>query len=240
MNELKVVSFSLWGDKPMYTRGAVSNLVMGKRLYPNFTYRFYMSEELYDGPLASELESRGAEVRLGNPRGEAWRVGLYWRLDALLDTKVDVAIFRDADSRPSAREAAAVNSWIESGLPVHVMRDHRFHTAPIMGGMWGCHPKKVKRLVKGLRVSLNLRMDYALTASIEQGKSKHGRYAFSDQDWLADVVWPKVKDKTLEHIGERAVSKGAYEARAFTAPPQSPQHFVGQAYSVQGAPKWEL
>lgn len=240
MSEKKVVAFSLWGDKPMYLRGAISNLVMYQRMASDWTCRFYLSPELASSKLAIELVERGAEIKDANPLGDPLRVGLYWRLDALLDTSVDIAIFRDTDSRPSKREIQAVEAWVGSGLPLHAMRDHRAHTAPLMGGMWGCRPAKLKRVVKGLRTSLNLRMDHCLHAPLSSGKSKHGRYAFSDQDWLADVVWPKAKDKAIVHTGERAPSIAGGEVREFGIAAQSPQHFVGQAYTVQGVPKWPV
>ena len=30
-----------------------------------------------------------------------------------------------------------MQEWQESELPFHVMRDHFYHTEPMMGGMWG-------------------------------------------------------------------------------------------------------
>jgi len=56
----------------------------------------------------------------------------------------ECAVFRDADSRLSVREKAAVDEWISSGKTLHVMRDHPGHGIPygndrlgILGGMWG-------------------------------------------------------------------------------------------------------
>jgi len=238
--EKKIVSFSVWGNKPMYLRGAISNYVMYSRMLPDWTCRFYLSSDLSMYSFGRELIDRGAEVRLGNPAGDSTRVGLYWRLDALLDTSVDIAIFRDTDSRPSNREISAVKAWECSGAPLHVMRDHRAHTAPIMGGMWGCRPAKLKKLVSGLRKSLNLRMDHALNAPDSAGKSKHGRIPFSDQDWLADVIWPRVREKALVHVGSPGYKRDEPEAVPFIEPPQSPKHFVGQAYTVQGVPVWPV
>ena len=35
-----------------------------------------------------------------------------------------------------------MSEWVDSGKLVHVMRDHPYHTEPIMGGMWGCKAKE--------------------------------------------------------------------------------------------------
>ena len=44
---------------------------------------------------------------------------------------------RDLDSRPTRREVAAVEEWLDSSKAVHIMRDHPSHKAAIMAGMWG-------------------------------------------------------------------------------------------------------
>ena len=44
---------------------------------------------------------------------------------------------RDADSRVSPREAAAVAEWVRSGVAAHVMRDHPNHQFVMNSGMWG-------------------------------------------------------------------------------------------------------
>ena len=46
-------------------------------------------------------------------------------------------VSRDLDSRLGPREAAAVSSWLRSGRPFHVMRDHPDHGAEMLGGAWG-------------------------------------------------------------------------------------------------------
>jgi len=44
---------------------------------------------------------------------------------------------RDADSRPSIREAAAVHVWEMSKTHIHILRDHPGHVGyPILAGMW--------------------------------------------------------------------------------------------------------
>ena len=63
---------------------------------------------------------------LATPLADARAVfGMVWRFFPALDPQVDVLLSRDLDSRVSAREAAAVEEWIESEVAsFHNMRDH--------------------------------------------------------------------------------------------------------------------
>ena len=55
------------------------------------------------------------------------------------DAAVQRFVARDVDSRLSFREKMAVDEWVESGLRLHVMRDHPSHkNHPMAAGMWGC------------------------------------------------------------------------------------------------------
>ena len=51
------------------------------------------------------------------------------------DIFVDRFVVRDADSRPNAREWAAVQEWIESGYSAHIMRDHPAHDVVMNAGV---------------------------------------------------------------------------------------------------------
>merc|ERR1712242_661726 len=65
------------------------------------------------------------------------KFGMVWRFVAVSDGDVDFMVSRDLDSRFSERETAAVNDWIQTGLPFHIMRDNPYHGTSILGGMWG-------------------------------------------------------------------------------------------------------
>ena len=51
--------------------------------------------------------------------------------------QVDLYVCRDLDSRFSAREQSAVSEWLDSGQPIHAMRDHPAHNTPLLGAAWG-------------------------------------------------------------------------------------------------------
>ena len=57
----KVISYSLWGDNPIYTHGALRNLEMAKEIYPEWTCRFYLDKNVPED-IVTKLKEGGAEV----------------------------------------------------------------------------------------------------------------------------------------------------------------------------------
>jgi len=239
MSGKNIIAFSVWGDDPVYTRGAISNLVLRERFYPDWEYRFYLDPRRPPNmvKLGREIEERGGAISFDGPEGPPGRVGLYWRLAALFDEGVDHVLFRDTDSRPSDREAVCVFEWLQSDCPVHVIRDHRSHTAPLMGGLWGCVPAAVREMVPDLREQFDARLQYVLTTPMANSKPRVGHLPFSDQEFLADTIWPCVKGDTFVHDESTAPGRGGHP---FTVPTLHPSQFCGQAYNVQGVPKWKV
>ena len=39
-----IISFSLWGDHPMYWKGAIENIKLANRFYPGWICRFYIDK----------------------------------------------------------------------------------------------------------------------------------------------------------------------------------------------------
>lgn len=65
------------------------------------------------------------------------RYGLFWRFLVEDDRDVDIYVCRDADSVPTIRERVAVQDWLNSGQPFHVMRDFLTHSELVLAGLWG-------------------------------------------------------------------------------------------------------
>ncbi len=175
-----VVAFSLWGDNPLYTRGAVDNARLVPRIYPGWVCRVYHDESVPAATLA-ELREAGAELVTMAP-GSGPLNGLYWRFAASDDPTVRRFLCRDADSRIGPKERAAVDGWIASGQPFHVMRDHILHTELILAGMWG-------GLAGLLPELLALAERFARTDADR----------WQDQRFLRRFVWPAIRDRALIH-----------------------------------------
>ena len=133
---MNVVSFSLWGDNPKYTIGAIKNANLASTWYRGWEYRFYCDMETVPAAVIKQLESLPSTcvVELYASKEPHW--SMFWRFYAAFDSTVDVMISRDTDSRFGFREAEAVKEWIGSGETFHIMRDNPQHGVPILGGMW--------------------------------------------------------------------------------------------------------
>ena len=117
---------------------------------------------------------------------------MYWRFEASQEEDVDVFLSRDCDSRLSERESKAVNEWILSNKDFHIMRDHPYHTVPILGGMWGSR--------NGLMRNLNIRklIEIWRTNEINCQISIKKSYG-DDQDFLGQIVYPLIINNAIEH-----------------------------------------
>ncbi|WP_051341297.1 tetratricopeptide repeat protein [Azospirillum halopraeferens] len=177
-----VVSFSLWGGLEVYCGGAIANARTIPDLLPGWRCRFYHDDTTPRHVLA-ELAALGAEL-VAMPPGTAGRRGMFWRFLVADDPGVRRFLCRDADSRPTAREIAAVAEWTASGTPFHVLRDHVMHMEPVMGGLWGG--------TAGLLPPVGPAIDRFTAA-------RPGRW--NDQHFLAEWLWPRIAHRVLIHDG---------------------------------------
>jgi hypothetical protein len=150
----------------------------------------------------------------------AGQVGSILAIFSIEDAKMSHVIFRDADSRMSAREAAAVEEWIGSGKPFHLMRDHPFHWPSIMAGMWGC---------KGGALT-GWQTNYQSAIAQQAAMQAYG----GDQAFLADVVYPQIKTHCLIHDSV-GLSEAELDIRAFPTQRHALE-FVGQSFDEQDNP----
>lgn len=174
----KIVSFSLWGNNPKYTTGAIYNAELTPEIYPGWFSRFYIGASTHVS-IGKKLEELGAEVIYMNEPGD-WR-GMFWRFYPAADDDVEIMLSRDADSRLNLREKAAVDEWLMSDKDFHIMRDHPAHSAPIMGGMWGARGS-ILRDIKNM---------------IDQYHK--GDFWQVDQNFLRDRIYPIVRNFACVH-----------------------------------------
>lgn len=168
----KVIAYSLWGNKSLFTRGMVANVKLAKQLFPDWKVRIYVAHNI-DTSLFKELAVLGAELK---PMQWTPQVnGMMWRFLPLGDPEVSHMLSRDADSRLSLREVRAVNEWLKSEKAVHIIRDHPCHNAVMPGGMWGADTQKLRQVLQ--RNNANMTIDLM------------GNHRFADQVWLGNNIW---------------------------------------------------
>jgi|TARA_A100001515_G_scaffold135185_1_gene125924 hypothetical protein len=175
----KIISFSLWGDKPMYNVGAIRNADLASELYPDWTCRFYFGETTPQNTIDQLLVKNNTQMIQVKNATNDWSSTL-WRFFAVDDS--DVVIFRDTDSRLSEREKRAVDSWLNASQSVHIMRDHPEHTEKILAGMWGV---KCQRFKETLQTDsfMNLCQSWLNTENRELANDEKG----TDQEFLRYV-----------------------------------------------------
>lgn len=175
-----IVAYSLWGDGAMYWVGALKNIEQVKQYFPGWICRFYIDSNCKQ-ELINTIVGDNVEVILVDSKDSFH--GMFWRFWAAEDPEVDIFLSRDCDSRFSEREVEAIKEWLSSDKDFHIMRDHPYHTVPILGGMWGCR----NGILRGVNLS----------ASIEKW-NQFGRKGI-DQDYLGQVIYPFVKERSMEH-----------------------------------------
>ena len=180
----KVISFSLWGDNPNYVIGAVLNADIAEKEWPDWICRFYIAPTVPDG-IIEELESRDNVEVVRMDEDESWN-GMFWRFLPASDPEVDVAIFRDTDSRLHIRDKAAVDEWIASDKGVHIMRDNCQHGWVICGGLWGTKRGAIPRLKYMIEDSDMLK---------KKEFNKHG----VDQIFLQYELYSSIKSNVFVH-----------------------------------------
>lgn len=205
---MKVISFSLWGDNPIYTIGALKNAELAETIYPGWQCWFFVGSSV-PSDIVSNLEQRDNCTVIRREESGDWS-GMFWRFLPASNSLVDVMISRDCDSRLNLREKAAVDAWLESDKSFHIMRDHPYHTTEILGGMWGVkHPKLD---------NLNL-----LMAAYEKGE-----FWQVDQNFLKEVVYNKIRNDAIVH-------DEFFEKKPFPTQRQG-KEFVGMAFNEDDKP----
>jgi len=176
----KIISFSLWGDLPLYCVGAIKNSILAKEIYPDWICRFYISTCVPKKYTDILKQSDNCEIIFKDKPDLFWE-GTFWRFEPASDTDVSVMISRDTDSRLNYREKAAVDEWLTSANSFHIMRDHQYHTSTIMAGMWGVKNPKLINMKK----------------YIKEWK-RYGGYG-SDQHFLSNIIYPIVSNDCIIH-----------------------------------------
>ncbi len=133
---VNIISFSLYGDLPIYCEGALSNIDLAKIHYPGWVCRFYVDDTVPNLVL-DKIAATGAELIRVTVPSLGPMYGRYWRFWVAADPNVDRFVVRDVDSRINPREKAAVDAWIASGRSFHLMRDNPWHVKRVLSGMWG-------------------------------------------------------------------------------------------------------
>lgn len=133
----KLITFCLFGNKEIFNVGAIRNIELAEKIYPDWICRFYIFSENLNIVEKLEKYSNVECVKIGK-EGGFWST--LYRFLPLEERDVEFFISRDCDSRLSLREKNCVDEWISSDKICHIIRDHPYHYTPdypILAGMCG-------------------------------------------------------------------------------------------------------
>lgn len=222
------IAFSLWGDKYKYTEGMLKNIHLAAEHYPGWTVDIWHDSSVPKKTLRTLGDFPNVKLR----KGEGSIVPVSWRF--LSECYHDVTIFRDADSRITQREAAAVNEWVESGNVLHIMRDHPHHGYPILGGMWGIRREFINMPLE----ILDWQSKKGIKVTAESAFYDKSSWGMVDMDFLRDIIYPKFGGNALTSMVHQAKDfdssvwtfKSETFAKDFPDPIDKDRHFVGEIF----------
>ena len=178
----KVISFSLYGNDPIYTIGCIRNAEIKNEIMSDWEMWVYHDNTVND-EILTNLTNLGVKLIVPDLTDTFGRL---WRFLPSSDPDVDYFISRDTDSRLSMRDVVSTEEWIESGKNFHIIREHpQGHHWWMNAGMWGCKKNSINDIKK-------LMIDY------HQLTDNYGD-KFFDQYFLESIIYPLTKDDSLIH-----------------------------------------
>ena len=210
---MKVFSFCLYGTNRKYVQGMHENVKSIAEKFPDFNIFLYYGT---DAPISEFLQYENVRLCQGAYTGNQLMLDRFCAID---EDSVEIMFVRDADSRINERDEWCIREFIQSQKMFHIIRDHPYHTTPIMGGLWG--------IKKGSIPHLNMRR------YIEVYRHSYKNATGYDQFFLRDILYPKIVSNCLIHGCVRM----SHVEKVIPIPFKHAHMFCGQAieYTNEGA-----
>jgi hypothetical protein len=151
-------SFSLYGSNPKYTVGMICNAAILQKRFPEACVCVYVADDVPKQIIDSLMTF--SNVKLIHTEKKPGCSGMFDRFLTIDVSDCDIMFVRDADSRVHERDAACIEDFLASSNTLHIIRDHKYHTMPIMGGMWGIRKSGMAQTMKTMLESWSIHGDY--------------------------------------------------------------------------------
>ena len=190
-------SFCLYGPKTdRYYTGMQQNVLLALKHFPAWKVYVYIAPDVEPDMVLWLRGYNNVVLRNTHVIGAANMIHRFYAID---ESDVDIMMVRDADSRIHWKDRWAIRAFArQPQFIAHTIRDNIEHTAAMMGGLWG------------IRKSSGLNMHHEYTHYVEDQSKGHRQG--HDQNFLGDVIYPKVVARMLVHysnkrrkVGETAV-----------------------------------
>jgi hypothetical protein len=181
-------SFCLYGpSNPRYYLPLIENLKLALQYFPNWTVWIHVGRDVDPAYIDTLRSYPNTVICLTGIAGPANMILRFYTID---DPSVDVMFVRDADSLLHWKDRWAIQRFLESMCVAHTIRDHKDHTAPIMGGLWA------------IRKSAGLNIQEQYQSYLRNPKDMGIAH---DQNFLSAHIYPLVKDRLLVHYSNEQV-----------------------------------
>lgn len=192
----KIIVFSLWGNIPCYTVGAIKNALLAKKYFSDWICRYY-----YDNTVPNEIIEKLKSfdntelIFIEKPSGSnGWKqpgqYGSLWRYSVFNDDDVEIWMSRDTDSRISPYEKIYIDEFINSDKIIHSFRDEK---EPLLrAGMISFKNYSLKgntyidnRIINGKKLDIKEMMNYI---------NKDNTPFYCDENFLKEKLLPLYKN----------------------------------------------
>jgi hypothetical protein len=195
---VNVFSFCLYGPRAdRYYVGMQQNVLLALKYFPTWKVYVYLGPDVESDMVGWLHAYHNVVIR---ETGQLGAINMIHRFFAIDESDVELMMVRDADSRIHWKDRWAIQEFANSPQFIaHTIRDNIVHTAHMMGGLWGIRKS----------AGISIRDAYA---SYKEDETLGYRLAH-DQNFLADVLYPRVKPRLLVHYsnGRKGVGEHAIE-----------------------------
>lgn len=181
---VNVLSFCLYGpENPRYYPGMLQNVDLAAKYFPEWKVYVYVAPDVEPSMIETLSARANVVVRHTDVTGP---VNMIHRFYAIDEPGVDLMLVRDADSRIHWKDRWAIREFLrQPQFIAHTIRDNPEHKAEMMGGLWGIRKSS----------GINIHQEYANYVE----DTSRGRRNGHDQNFLTDVIYPKVAPRMLIH-----------------------------------------
>jgi hypothetical protein len=163
-------SFCLYNPfNPFYYVGLLENIALIHKEFHGWGIYVYIGNDVPTW-FQEKLVSLGCRLRY---TGVVGALNMVHRFFAIDEPDVELMMVRDADSRVHWKDAWAIRQFILTDKKLHIIRDNKLHTVPMLGGLWGMRKPEV-----------SIRDLYAAHPTGLQVNLGH------DQNFLANAIYP--------------------------------------------------
>jgi hypothetical protein len=188
-----VFSFCLYGPyNPLYYSGLLENIFLAGKYFPTWKVYVYYAPDVEES-MINHLKACSSVVLIETH--ELGAVNMIHRFFAIDEPGVNLMMVRDADSRIHWKDRWAIREFIKSDKLVHTIRDNIVHNAKLMGGLWGMKKS----------AGINIHNEYDVFKN-----TNYTNICGEDQEFLGNIIYPKIKNILLVHYSNRRFAKDEY------------------------------